>query len=353
MKLIAQMRTQVQRSSPWLIGALLLVTSTHAQSFEEFIHPYGFAMTLPQGWSALAIDELQYQLTPYDAGESETVLVMALPAGEVRSAADPHVIAQSERDVLEMYPMLSRVGDPQIVHTDAGTGVISTYEGRPLGGSRVQLTMYLVVVEDIAVSIMAVGLRREIGQRREQIDAMFASTRMGAGQSYAQQPYDDQGWYGEGHSGDHMGGAESGHAGLDPYAGDSQQQGVTAGADALHDGSPAAREWLQVLRGRKLVSMSGYDSGGGSGGFNSRTEVTLYANGIFEYYSASSVSMYVEGMSGGSSSEDSEQGTWRIVSSGRSVMLEFTTNTARYQDEISRSGNEIYLGGTRVFLTDP
>lgn len=351
MRLITQ--SQVRRAPLWLVTALLLVTGAHAQSFEEFIHPYGFAMTLPQGWSARPIDELQYQLQAYDAGESETVLVMALPAGEVRSAADPQVIAQSERDVLDMYPMLSRVGDPQIVHTDAGTGVISTYEGRPLGGSRVQLTLYLVVAEDIAVSIMAVGLRREIGPRREQLDAMFASTRMGAGQSYAQQPYDDQGWYGEGHTGDYVGGAESGHTGVDAYAGEPQQQGVFAGADPLYDGSPAAREWLQVLRGRKLISMSGYDSGGGSGGFNSRTEVTLYANGVFEYYSASSVSMYVEGMSGGSSSEDSERGTWRIVSSGRTVLLEFTTNSARYQDEISRSGNEIYLGGTRMFLTDP
>ncbi len=324
MRLIAQ--TQVQRASLWLVTALLLVTGSHAQSFEEFVHPYGFAMTLPEGWSALPVDELQYQLAPHDAGESETVLVMALPANEVRSADDPQVIAQSERDVLAMYPMLSRVGDPQIVQTDAGTGVISTYEGEPLGGNRVQLTMYLVVAEGIAVSIMAVGLRGEIGPRREQIDAMFASTRMGAGQSYAQQPYDDQGWYDEAGS---------------------------PGADPLHDGSPAAREWLQVLRGRKLISMSGYDSGGGSGGFNSRTELTLYANGMFEYYSASSVSMYVEGMSGGSSSEDSERGTWRIVSSGRTVMLEFTTNTARYQDEISRSGNDIYLGGTRVFVTDP
>lgn len=318
----------------WLTGLLLAGANSHAQYFEEFAHPYGFVMTLPPGWSVQPVDEIQYQLRAPDAGESETVLVMALPAGEVRSAADPQVIAQSERDVLAMYPMLTRVGDPVIVQTDAGTGVISTYEGRPLGGSRIQLSTYLVVVEDIAVSMMAVGLRREIGPRREQIDAMFASTREGDGQAYGDQSYADQGWYDDGYVG------EAGHAG-------------GHGNDALHDGSPAAREWLQVLRGRKLVSLSGYDSGGGSGGFNSRTELTLYANGQFEYYSASSVSMYVEGMSGGSASEDSERGTWRVVSSGRAVLLEFTTYTARYQDEISRSGNDIYLGGTRVFLTDP
>ncbi|MCC5869870.1 MAG: hypothetical protein JJU27_15310 [Gammaproteobacteria bacterium] len=330
----------------WLFSFLPVGATSYAQDFEEFFHPYGFAMTLPQGWSVQAIDEIQYQLLPPDAGESETVLVMALPAGEVRSAVDPQVIAQSERDVLSMYPMLSRVGDPVIVQTNAGTGVISTYEGRPLGGSRIQMSMYLVVMEDIAVSVMAVGLRREIGQRREQIDAMFASTRAGDGQTYA-----DQGWYDDGYAGES---SHAGDRGYDLHGADmTPPRDAHAGADALHDGSPAAREWLQVLRGRKLVSLSGYDSGGGSGGFNSRTEVTLYANGQFEYYSASSVSMYVDGMSGGSASEDSERGTWRIVSSGRAVMLEFTTHTARYQDEISRWGNEIYLGGTRVFVTDP
>lgn len=69
----------------------------------EFFHLAGFAMTLPAGWSAVPADEGQFQLVPPNAGESEGVLVLAMPAGEIRDARD-RPAGRRDRGHLRQYP---------------------------------------------------------------------------------------------------------------------------------------------------------------------------------------------------------------------------------------------------------
>jgi hypothetical protein len=324
------------RSLTAMLLALIVwpYSSAHAQLENEFMHPEGFLVTLPAGWAAQPVGDGQYQLVPPDATADELVLVTTAPAGELVSATERHVIDETERQIVAMYPMLSKVGEPLIVETRLGSGVISTFEGRPLGGRRMQLATGLVMADGLAISILAVGPRREMLQRRADIEQIFASLlpgHHGGHNGYVAPVYDEV-----------------------PYEGQGSQSfasGAVAAPGNMHDGSPAASEWAQFLRGKKVVAFSGYTSGGSSGGYSSTTELLLHADGRFDYYSASSVSIYIEGMSGGSASEDRESGIWRVISSGGAVMLEFTTETGRFQDELRRSGDDIYLGDQSVLVT--
>lgn len=306
------------RVTRWLLLPLLVATHvTGAQGWgdeREFLHPAGFAMTLPAGWRAVPADEGQFQLVPPNAGESEGVLVLAMPAGEIRDVRDPMLLLQTDLEVAAMYPVLSRVGEPRFIDTQAGPGVLSTYQGRPLLGSTLQLSMGLISVDGMAISLMAVGLRREIGPRADEITGIFASTRLEA--------------------------SGSGDGFIPPSPGQ------------LHDGAPAAREWAEFLRGRRLVDFGGYTSGGGSGGFNSQTELNLYANGQFYYSRSSSVSIYVEGMMGGSAGTETLEGLWRVIMVGGQPVLELITEEGRYQDVLERAGREVILGGQRMMVAN-
>jgi hypothetical protein len=392
-----------------LVFALLLVTMfrAEAQYGPELVHPFGFAMSLPSGWGAAPVDDGQYQLVPPGKTDNEVFLVLAAPiSGDIRDATDYRVLRDSEEGLLETYPLMSRVGEPMVVDTVLGRGVTLTYDGKTYLGSRnMQLTQSIVVVDGLAISLMAVGLRREMTARKPDLEAIFASVRMAgsapAGQGYygQQDPYGRQyqgndGYYAQQdpYGGQHQGndgyyaqqdpygsqhqGNDGYYAQQDPYTSQPQYgQGQGHGhgspgfgigargavtpapsggqASSLHDGSPAARQWAELLSGRHLVSMSGYTSGGSSGGMSSRTDLKLYANGYFEYHSSSSVSINVEGLSGGSADEQSEEGTWRVLSSGGQVLLELTTQTARFQDALERSGNEIIVGATRMRVANP
>jgi hypothetical protein len=316
----------------WPLSAL------HAEFEAEFVHPDGFSMALPPGWATQPVGDGQYQLVPPDATGDELVLVTTAPAGDLVSATEHHVTMETERQIVAMYPMLSRVGEPLVVETGLGSGVISTFEGKPLGGSRMQLATGLVVADGLAISMLAVGPRRDMLQRRGEIEQMFASLQPGYGgghDTYAAPEYQAPEYQDDSFA--------------DRVSPGFGQSPVTA-SGALHDGTPAASEWAQFLRGKKVVALSGYTSSGSSGGYSSSIELILHADGRFDYYSASSVSIYIEGMSGGSASEDRESGLWRVISSGGSVMLEFTTDTARFQDTLRQSGNDIYLGDQRVLV---
>jgi len=362
------------RQAIFLILALLLVMPfrAEAQYGPELVHPYGFAMSLPSGWGAAPVDDSQYQLVPPGKTDNEVFLVLAAPvSGDIRDATDYRVLRDSEKGVLETYPLMSRIGEPAVVDTALGRGVTLTYDGKTYLGSRtMQLTQSIVVVDGVAISLMAVGLRREMTVRKPDLEAIFASVRVAGSAAGGQGYYGQQDPYGGQHQDDGYY-AEQDPYGSQPQFGQGQAQGqVSPGrgiaprgatppapgggqASALHDGSPAAQQWAELLSGRHLVSMSGYTSGGSSGGMSSRTDLKLYANGYFEYQSSSSVSMYVEGMTGSSADQQSEEGTWQVISSGGQVLLELTTQSARFQDALERSGNEIILGGTRMRVANP
>jgi hypothetical protein len=317
-----------------LASMLLVAMLPVAALGNAFQHPYGFEMDLPHGWFTIPGEDDQFLVFPSDSGEDEAILILAMPAEGLRSATDPETILNSEREVQAMYPMLRRIQEPAIIPTALGDALNLVFEGTMPGSPPIRLSLHVVVVGDMAISLMAVGARDQVGPRADDLDTMFASLRHSL-----QDPEPQLALPGE----PRFAPSEPFPAAPAPHA-----------AGELHDGTPLAREWAQRLAGRKLTVMSGYTSSGSSGGFNSRHDLTLFANGSFYLYGTSSVSISVDGLGGSSVSEEEETGIWRIASQGQLAVLELTTHHDERQGaELTRSGNEVFLNGTRVYVTTP
>jgi len=133
-----------------------------------------------------------------------------------------------------------------------------------------------------------------------------------------------------------------------------QQPGAGAGlggGGGLDDGTPLGREWSQWLAGKKATQMSSYSSGS-AGGYSSRTDVHLCANGQFAMSGSSSVSVDVGGASGYSGGNRGGQGTWRIITQGQVVGIELRyADGGAEQFRLEYQDNKTYVNGERWFIT--
>ena len=122
---------------------------------------------------------------------------------------------------------------------------------------------------------------------------------------------------------------------------------------ANNDRSPLAQQWIQKLRGKKLVQMSSYNSGGGSGGYSSKTEIYINANNTFQARSESSVSVYVPGANGGSGGTKKAAGTWRIYVNGSQALLEMKYENGQIEtNALQANGEQTFINGKRWFVTE-
>lgn len=280
-------------------------------------HPLGFALSLPRDWTAADAGDGQFQIAPPDVRPNEAI---GLTAGRVErrfAATDPEAIASTEQEISRQYPQLQRRGAPQRLRTQSGDAVRLDWLGMLPDGREARLSVYLGAVDTVAVSLLAAGSTADVAARSAALDAVFTSLRAAAPEAVSQAP---------------------------TPAGPSGQ---------LHDGSTIARDWAQRLAGRKLTLLSGYTSSGSSGGMNARHDMVLGRDGRYVYSGSSSVSMSVDGLGGSSVSQDASEGTWRVIAQGGTAVLELATENGKQYGELSRRGTETYLGGQRVFVTDP
>jgi hypothetical protein len=128
------------------------------------------------------------------------------------------------------------------------------------------------------------------------------------------------------------------------------QQGGGAGG-AVHDGTQQGIEWYQFLAGKKATQMSSYSSGS-AGGYSSRTDVHLCANGQFALSGNSSVSVDVGGAYGYGGGNDQGSGTWRIITQGQLVGIELRYgNGAVEQHRLDYQDGATYVDGERWYIT--
>lgn len=66
------------------------------------------------------------------------------------------------------------------------------------------------------------------------------------------------------------------------------------------------------LEGKTYVLFENYNSGGGSGGYNSERRMNLCPGGEITTYEQSHTSIYIEGADASSASEDADSGTWQV-----------------------------------------
>ncbi len=297
-----------------IAAAVLAGTATPlaGQARVPLRHPTGFTVLLPPGWRHTALDDARLRLLPPDAIDDEAVLLIGVPAEGVTSVTDRAFLERSEADVRRSYPALRRVGAPTPITTAVGDGLRLDFEGQGERG-RARMTIYMVVKNDLAMTLIALGTASQVATRASSLDGVFATVRLDPGSP----------------------------------SNTSDARGVT-------DGSPTALEWSARIGGQKLTVLSGYGSTGSSGGMTSRSDLVLLRNGRFTYTSSSAVSISVDGMSGGSSGQDAASGSWRIASRNGRVVLSLTGSTGRRQEMVlTRSGTQTFLNGTRAFVTPP
>ncbi|MEM9822153.1 MAG: hypothetical protein AAF985_13815 [Bacteroidota bacterium] len=128
--------------------------------------------------------------------------------------------------------------------------------------------------------------------------------------------------------------------------------------------SKASEYWLNQIRGRRLAHLStqsSSDYSGGSSGTSTRENFDLCSDGSFLYY-FNSHSSFSAGNSnlgtlsgfGYANANDSNQGTWQVVSYQTGSFLELTFsngNEAEYGLSENSEGH-LLLNGTRYFRTD-
>jgi hypothetical protein len=292
-----------------------LPVAAGAQDRAVLRHPAGFAMPLPLGWRATALDATRYQLIAPDAAVGEAIVIVGVPADGVTSVTDQAFIRKSEADVRQSYPQLRRTGTPQPITTAFGPGLRLDFAG--VGdGAAVRMSIYMAVKNDLAVTLVAAGTAAQVAARIGALDAVFSSVR--------------------------------------PDAVAPAVVATPGAGGAITDGSPMAREWSTRLSGQMLTVLSGYSSSGSSGGMTSRADLTLLRNGQFTYRRSSSVSISVDGLGGSSSGRQSTTGSWRIVSrGGRSILALTGSDGTREEFALTRNGTQTFLNGTRVFVTSP
>lgn len=114
--------------------------------------------------------------------------------------------------------------------------------------------------------------------------------------------------------------------------------------------SPILFEWKKRLNDCRLLYTSNYNSGGGSGGYNTRISFDLCSSGFFSFAEESSTTMYTEFANGNSSSQDSGQGNWDIVSQGDGAALHLKFSDGRVWDyTLTMQNNLVHLNGRRYF----
>ncbi|MEO8027797.1 MAG: hypothetical protein ABI823_15040 [Bryobacteraceae bacterium] len=133
----------------------------------------------------------------------------------------------------------------------------------------------------------------------------------------------------------------------------SATYGQTSPAPARGASGPLAAQWEQKLRGHKLHQFSSSSSGYGSGGYNSQKTLFLGANGNYAFSKSGSVSVYVDGANGGSSSQGGDQGRWRVYEQGGKVLLELVSPKSGTETIVlTNDGTKTLLNGRRWLVGD-
>ncbi len=266
----------------------------------------GLEFAAPAGWTVRANPQVAVLFPPDVAMEangrdpSELYIVAGMPG--VQNPQGPQLISTLRSLQLLSNLEVRPVGTAQPLRTAGGTGWLHSYDAASEGVA-MRLQVYVVPLSGGgSAALLAMGRPAMVARRQEALLAMAASLSRGAG--------------------------------------------GPSGAPVTTGGGLVA-QWEQRLRGHKLYKFSGYSSGYGSGGYNSQSTLLLAANGAYEFRRSSSVSVYVDGASGGSASRGGSQGHWRIYEQGGRAMLELVSSSGTETIALTADGSKTLLNGQR------
>jgi hypothetical protein len=139
-----------------------------------FEHARGFALDLPEGWTAGATGTGAFLTPPEVAAGKETYWVAAEPLGVAPTVRDPRLIASVDRRVAAGAPFLRRTSGPDELHGD-GVGLV--YEGTNREGELVRAVALVRALGTQRVSVVGLGLNERVAAREHELRRIFVSLR--------------------------------------------------------------------------------------------------------------------------------------------------------------------------------
>ncbi len=302
-----------------IVCLLILTATTFAQprtatTRKTFSHPQGFSFEHPADWKIESNDEAAQILPPGLTADDQTENFRLLTIAAPIEVTDPRFAAEMDQ-LAAQIPGFTKIGTTQSYKTKNGNGLRGVWAGKNLTTNQpVQMRMYATTLSGKAVVLFAAGTLTKLDAREATLREIAASVAP---------------------------------------ATTAVNRASPATPSANNDRSPLAQQWMQKLRGKKLVQMSSYNSGGGGGGYSSKTEIYINANNTFQARSESSVSVYVPGANGGSGGTKKAAGTWRIYVNGSQALLEMKYENGQIEtNALQANGEQTFINGKRWFVTE-
>jgi hypothetical protein len=129
---------------------------------------------------------------------------------------------------------------------------------------------------------------------------------------------------------------------------------ASGGVPPQDETTPAIREWLDHVRGKRLTYMESYSSNDarGSGGYSNKWEADLCSDGTFFYRSSSSLNLDTGGATALQHGNRGAPGVWRVVQHGGQVVLQYQLQGSGPEAAVlSYQQGRTYVGNQRVFVT--
>lgn len=137
-------------------------------------HARGFAIALPEGWTA-SVAANGFLLGPPDAAQGvETYAVASSPLAPYKSVRDPEAIAGFDKEMAQLAPFLARQGEPEKLDAE---GVRVRYEGTSPEGKQVLGLGLACPLGTNSIVVFAIGLKDKVVPRDGALRAIYASIR--------------------------------------------------------------------------------------------------------------------------------------------------------------------------------
>lgn len=292
------------RSNWFTIVALVITSSCLGQTTERLNN--GLEFKLPAGWQIKAGPDGALIMPPdiVWAGQDDPaeMYIVAILAG-VKDVTDPQLTALLQTKFFANSRLQSG-GPPRSFTAGNGKGIVYDFNAME-NGVPLRVQLYVAGLPGGGVATLIAGGKKGLIEKREATLTGIAATL-------------------------------------------TSRSGTTFRPAG---NGPLAREWDTRFRGKKLVQLRGYNSGGGAGGYNGRKTLILAADGTYSYQSSMAIAVYTDGNSGTSTSRQSHSGNWRVYEQGGRVLLELRSTAGDVTaSNLAYEGGKTFLDGERWFV---
>jgi hypothetical protein len=135
-------------------------------------HPLGLSVRYPRDWAIAKMDD-GYKLTPpgTEGSTDEVYAITGQSAEGIKSAADPRVTQAIDAVVGQNFPGFQRRGAGDKLNAGSVPGMAFTFEG----GQGVKARLYVIILKDVALSVLGVGKKEKIDAKDSVLQQIFQS----------------------------------------------------------------------------------------------------------------------------------------------------------------------------------